>query len=402
MSWTSFTSFPPAIIRIAFLLAVVVPSLYLKQGLLPVAITFFWALTANGYAYSYMPTSEYLYALVMLGAYFTLKRKKQNIRIPEFRVWYYFFAVVLIVNFISNLEICNLSYTTLVVLLFPFFIKENDKSIIDKFSVAFMVLSIVISYYALSIKDSISMSQFLVQDRISWVDPNYMGMQIGMGSVIAIINLLKYKELDLAQKIISPVALIVSLPAILMTASRGSALCILGAIVIMMISTKTKWYYKVIVSIALLYVGIRLFKNNYFDVLLSRIEDDDGTGAGRTDIWLAKLDGFIQHPLYWIFGCGHEKGMWLGFKWMQGYHNDFIAILCMYGIVGFTFFIKMLLGPLKLLNKKSSERYEVYTCLFYLILALITLEPMQSGVIAFYSFLFYTLLKAKYSWYEKK
>lgn len=296
----------------------------------------------------------------------------------------------------------NISYTTIVVVLFVYLIREGDKSILDKFQIAFMVLTIVVSYFVITMKDSVMMSQFMVQDRVQWVDPNYMGMQVGMGAIIALTNLLKFNDLDLIQKVLSPVALVSALPTILITASRGAALCIVGACGIMMLSTKTKQVYKVIVCLMLAYVATQLYTNNYFDVLLSRIEDDDGTGAGRTAIWLAKLDAFTSlNPFYWIFGCGYQQGMMLGFSHVQGFHNDFIAILCQYGLIGLFVFLTILFKPFFIVKKSSSTCFEIYAYMLYSVLAFLTLEPIQSGVVAFYAFLFYTLLKAKYSLNEK-
>lgn len=403
MSWTSIDSFPPMVFRLTFGAAVVIPGIMNKNGLLPAALTCFWALTANGYAYSYMPTSEYLYAAIMIIATLFYGRHNDRLKIPSYNVWIVFFLYVLIINIVMQQSVAKLSYTMLVLLLFPYFMEKDLKSVINFFSIAFMVVSIIISYYAITMKDSILMSQFNVQDRIAWVDPNYMGMQVGMGALVGLMNLLKYSKIDIIQKILSPLALVSSLPTILMTGSRGAALCIIGGVFILILSNKTRFIYKALVGLLLSFFVVYLLSEGYFDLLLNRVANDDGTGAGRTEIWLKKLDAFFGlNPVFWLLGCGSTWGVNLGFNRIQGFHNDFIAILCMYGIIGLSLFLYLLFAPLKHMYKKSNAKFEIYACVFYSILAFLTLEPIQSGVIAFYAFMFYTLLKAKYSWYNEK
>ena len=250
-------------------------------------------------------------------------------------------------------------------------------------------------------KDNIILAKYMVDDRIQWVDPNYMGMQVGMGAVVGLINCLKFHKLDLAQKVLSPLSLAISIPAILLTASRGASLCILGAIFIMMLSTKVKIRTKIFVSILFILLIYYLFDNGYFDVLMDRIEDDNGTGSNRGRIWTNKFSDFINMPIYWLTGCGYSNGLMLGYNKIVGFHNDFLAMLCMYGVIGLGIFIYLLISPVLNVKKTSSTKYEVYTCTFYSILASLTLEPIESGVIAFYIFMVYTALKAKYSNYEQ-
>ena len=66
MSWTDYNSFPSMIFRIVFLLAVIVPGYLDRDCTLPAAITCFWGIAVNGYAYSYMPTQEFLYVGILM------------------------------------------------------------------------------------------------------------------------------------------------------------------------------------------------------------------------------------------------------------------------------------------------------------------------------------------------
>lgn len=398
MSWTSTQSAPPMLFRLMFLTAVIFPGLKFDNKLLPASLVCFWALTSNGYAYSFMPTSEYMYAIVMIGITLWKTNKYNSKYIDGLRLWKIFFVYVLVVNIVSQLSIVNLTYSTIVILLFPFFIQGDTKTSIVFFDTAFMVLTIIISYYVYTMKDNIAIMMFADQDRVSWVDPNYMGMQVGMGALIGLINMIKFPKLNLVEKVLSPVAFFSAIPAVLLTGSRGSALCIFGGLTILLLSNRTKFIYKALVFILVGYFMVQLYNQDYFDLLYTRIQDDDGTGAGRTMIWQTKLQAFFEmNPFFWIFGLGFEGGLRLGFSRILGFHNDYVAFLCMYGFIGITLFLSMLFYPIRIMNRKSPERFEILACMFYLIIACLTLEPFEGGVIAFMAFLFYLYLKANNS-----
>ena len=74
MSWTDYNSFPSMMLRIVFLIAVMVPGFFDKDCVLPAAITCFWGVAVNGYAYSYMPTQVYLYVGLLLVSMVIINR----------------------------------------------------------------------------------------------------------------------------------------------------------------------------------------------------------------------------------------------------------------------------------------------------------------------------------------
>lgn len=402
MSWTSITSAPPMSLRLAFMAAVVLPGFWSDKGILPASLTCFWVLTSNGYAYSYMPTSGYLYAIVMVLAVISLGNNRKNAFKQEMRLWWYFLAYVTILNCISNVTVDDLSFTLLIVILFTYFIGEDKiKKAIGLFSIAFMIVTVVISYYVLTMSSNIILQNLEAQGRTGWVDPNYMGMQVGFGGLIGAINIFRFKELDLVQKILSPIAIIASLPAILLTGSRGAALCFAAGIIVLLLSYKTNIIYKIIIISALVVFVVYLYNGKYMDLLINRIGDDGESGSIRINIWLKKTIAFIaKNPLYWLIGCGHENALILGSNKTLGFHNDYLAIICSYGIIGFVLFIRVLLYPLIKINRLSNLKYEVYACLIYLLIAMLTLEPMSFGICAFYVFLLYVFLKTRYSWIE--
>ena len=107
----------------------------------------------------------------------------------------------------------------------------------------------------------------MIRDRASWVDPNYMGMQIGIGGLIGEINIFKYQKIDLLQKILSPIALAISIPAILITGSRGAALCLVAGVIIVLLSSNVKPIYKFLAVLVIGAFMVLLYNNSYFDCL---------------------------------------------------------------------------------------------------------------------------------------
>lgn len=97
-----------------------------------------------------------------------------------------------------------------------------------------------------------------------------------------------------------------------------------------------------------------LYNNDYFEIIEMRMENESGGGSGRLTIWENKLNAFNNeiNPLRWIFGNGYEGGYALGYINYnggagRGFHNDYLAHLCDYGIVGLCLFLSVMISPLK-------------------------------------------------------
>ena len=140
-----------------------------------------------------------------------------------------------------------------------------------------------------------------------------------------------------------------------------------------------------------------LYNNSYFELLEYRVESDS-TGSGRTVIWERRLTEFFQgSSLRLLFGYGHDAAMTLGTTpYRIGSHNDYVAFLVEYGLIGLASFLYMLAFPIiKILRKGGLVGlYQVLTLSVYIAVGCLTLEPFTLGRIPFYMFYLYIILVA--------
>ena len=123
--------------------------------------------------------------------------------------------------------------------------------------------------------------------------------------------------------------------------------------------------------------------------------EDDSTGSGRTDIWISKLFAFIDgNPLKIIFGHGHIGGSNISGIHV-GFHNDYIGFLVDYGILGLGWLLYLLFYPIRLTPKESLEKPSVIALIVFLAIGFLTLEPMLTGIMAYFTFYLYALLFAR-------
>lgn len=394
---------PPAIpLRLAFLVALVFPGLREKNALIPAALICFWGVASNGYAYTYMPYTTYIYTIIVLLAVILNRGKNKPVQLPEKSYLWFFFSFITIVNFCTQFGIDNLSHTLLISILFFYLISEGDQNAINLIECSFIFMTIGISIFSLSAREQIlleSISYDINSERVAWVDPNYLGVQVGMGAVIALFKLFDKQTSSLAIKIISILSIILALPTIFMTGSRGAVLCVAIAFLVLFSVTDTKIWIKLFIIIAIIAFCVYLYTNDYFDLFLERVKNDDGSGSGRLDIWTKKIDAFNHdgNILNYLFGFGSLGGLMLGYYHYQGFHNDYLSFLCSFGIVGLSLFLYYFFLPYKLVNKKSFTKYKVISGLAFLAVSMLTLEPFGLGIFTFYAFIAYLLLLAKYS-----
>ena len=100
-----------------------------------------------------------------------------------------------------------------------------------------------------------------------------------------------------------------------------------------------------------------------------------------------------------LFGVGWEKGIEYGAARLKlkvlGFHNDFLAFLVCYGVIGLSLFLALLIQPLRNIKRRSQRWAVVYANVLYLIAGCATLEPFSTGNFTFYAFLMYTMLLAR-------
>jgi O-antigen ligase len=202
----------------------------------------------------------------------------------------------------------------------------------------------------------------------------------------------EWKELNIGLKVVYITAIVISLPTLLLNASRGAMLSVVCAFVFLSMFSKIKPWQKIGIVLMGAVGVIYLYNNQYFDLLLYRIENDSGGGSGRTEIWEAKFRAFSQGNIAQIlFGNGYYGGMTITGRYM-GFHNDFVGFLVEYGIVGLCLLLYMLYYPIRMFFKRGIIQPDVMVIVFYLATCFITLEPFGLALLPYYSFYMYALL----------
>lgn len=398
---------PSMPIRIAFMSAAILPSVLSKEVSYPAVLTLFFTLTLYGFAYSYMPYTLSLYVFVtLILTVIITRRAKPIVKTPLFS--YLFPVYVFCVDSINSFGSFNASYVTevlfcLVMLLCYFLMAISDESIsLKQLPLAFMAVSVVLSLYFILNRET-----FVVNydyngeyERIGWIDPNYFGTVLGMGVVIAFNRLIgsprQRNKQDKLDFIFCISTIILATPVLLLNASRGAILSVVVAVVVSFVSAKARTWQKALIMIVATIGIVYLYNNQYMDLLAYRISNDDTGGSGRLPIWISKLTAYSHGNLINIlFGYGYSQGLTISGRFI-GFHNDFLAFLVDYGIVGFFLFIHMLLYPILRIPRKSSYFPYILSIIAYLSVTCFTLEPLTAGRLPYYTFYLFALLLAIY------
>lgn len=397
ISWTSFTSFPPTPLRLAFLGLVLLPAIIDRNSIMPAVLICFWGIAINGYSYSYMPTMSYLYVGILVVLLpFMWRSCKSHVSYTGMELIPILTCFILIRDLIGDLEIQDNVMAFTIIALLPYYIDKWDRKAIDKMGTAFMVMSVVLSYYSFTTQSLFTgeYGSFAGQERSVWADPNYLSVAMGTGALIGVNQTIHFKEANTLNRILGPIAFAITVPAMLSLASRGGMLCLFTGAIIILAFSKVNPVIKTVMILAAVGFMIFLYTNSFFDMLEERINSDDGTGSERTVIWQNRLNAFAssENPLNILFGYSFHGGLKLGWPFEYGSHNDFVAFLAQYGITGLLLFLGFLGLPVINLRGSKEHRVEVYAGTVYLGLASMTLEPFSAGRIMTFMFWFYLTL----------
>lgn len=396
MSWTDYNSFPSMILRIVFLIAVMVPGFFDKDCVLPAAITCFWGVAVNGYAYSYMPTQVYLYVGLLLVSMVIINRyDKKSMMFRGYLLPVCLFLFVTLRNLIQTTSIEEITWGLLIFILFPYFIPDKGNDNEKKMSWAFMVMTIVLSFYSLTTQELFAAGAgAAIADRSAWTDPNYLSMIVGMGAVIGFRNILRIRNIDRFTAVLSLMSFFMAVPAMLLLVSRGGLLCLCGGIAVLMLFSKIKTSYKIGVIVFIVIFVIILYTNDFLTMLEERL-NGEANASNNERVWILqnRLIAFFEgSPFYWLVGYGLQDGLKLGLPFPMGSHNDYVAFLAEYGVIGLVMFLVMLALPFYNMKHGTKVLGEVCAYTFYLLLASLTLEPFAFGRWVYYVFLLFIII----------
>ena len=401
------TTPPSIVLRLAFMAAAIIPAILDKDVCYPAILTMFYTLSLDGFGYSYMPSTLSLYVIVTLVIAMFFSRNIKSGTIPIFILLFalYIFLIDLLfgVTQYETVFFQRTFYCFLLIMGFLIISGRNNDGALLQLPLCFAVTTLVLSIAFLTHREQFVLTEIGDMERTGWTDPNYFGMALGMGTVIGMLKMFsgEWKSLSFVEKAIYIAAVVISVPTLALNASRGAMLSVVVGFVALLLFSKAKLGSKIVFTTLSVIAVVYLYNNQYFELLEYRIYNDEGTGSGRTEIWAEKLSSFAEgNPLHMIFGYGHVKGSTISGRHI-GFHSDYIGFLVDYGFVGLGLLLYMLFYPIRIALKGSPEKPSVIVLIVYLAICFVTLEPLLTGIMAYFSFYMYALLLAKNSTQNK-
>lgn len=389
VSWNDETNLPPMLYRFGFTFLVVIPLFLSHSRLFPAILTLFVIVSAERHAASYMMFQPMYVAVVAIVNHVAFKDKSIKWKIPP--VFLLLLVFCTLSDLVNNFSFHEITFVFISIILFGYYtIRDNATYRLWTLVIILIGLMLAIDFHIYG-KNFVEEMLILGLDyeRYGWSDPNYFS------SVLCISALLSYFEIvdksnPLFIRFVAVIVFFTISIAMITTASRGALLALGAGVVVYTLFTNTGISSKIIVSVLVVSFLLFLQSQEYFELLEARLMADDGTGSGRTEIWQTKIDRFfaLGNPLHILFGYGYEGGRRLGYSRVVGFHNDFIAAMVEYGIVG----LLLLISLFVLLIKKVSNKSKVFSLVASLLVICMTLESLTSGRFVFWFYLLYIYL----------
>ena len=386
---TSLASLP---VRVLYLGLLFLPLLSNREFLAPCLILF-WTTAQLSFGYSLMPTESYYYvAITLVFVAVTLLRNKKPIRFP-YPLLFLFFLFVVLVNLATNGELQKVSYSSILFLLLLLTINDNLSEVTEMIGYAFILVTLICSILVLINLSALTISYSSDLDRVMTGSINYSCSTLGIGSVIALSQSLNVRK-NWWWRIVCIITIIISLFVLVIQASRGAILAVAVADIAILLFQRIKLIYKLLgIALVVAFVFF-LYDGSYMDLLIYRIQTDDGAGTNRLVMWEQKLSAFQEsaNVFHYLFGIGFENAWKLGGagKAYVGCHNDFLAFFIEYGIFGFIMFLGMILYPLYCSPRNA--RISIIPLFLFIVSDCISLEPYSMGYPPMYCLLLYIYL----------
>lgn len=378
VTWTNVNSLPPLPLRLAYLIAVMVPLWKSKSLLAPLVLFTFVVISGSSYAVSYMPVDGLYISIVLALLYLKNKQSHDRLKLPVAFIILTILAFA--VDLINDGDV-NFFFKLLAVILASLFIPKSDEDTLKFTTLTIVLISFVIAMEFVIMGGDFSQTVSTIEgeiDRKGWADPNYFGAVLGYGVIASFIALQKWPNMQKKVKYSIVITLLLSLYTILLIASRGIFLAIVASVLILFFNGSLSINKKLSLFFMMLFGAFIFYQLGFFDLIILRFISDAGDAGGRTEIWLPRMTAFFNEctPLQWLFGIGTDASMTLGTNQYVGFHNDYLAILVRYGIVGFVCLLGLLFKPF---IDSCRDKGLVKVALLYLALCMFSIEPFSGG-----------------------
>lgn len=376
---------PPTIIRYALFFSIFLPTFFYPR-ILPAVSLLFCGVTMHSFVHVIYMDEKILLAVVLIC--YLLYNKKSAFLLNVMAFISYFFICALV-----SLDVRTVFVWLVIVALLSDMIKDGEDLMLLFY--AFIFFSLYIGLLFLLHQGEFMMQYGRAEDdleRSGWINNNMFGGAIASGGILAMAYLTEIIKLNRNRItiILCVVTGIVVFAVLALNASRGAFIAFVLSSAMMVMLTKVKTLYKVLILIASVTVIFFLYNNNYFDLLQARFGDDTaGSMGGRSSLWSGKLQAFFNssNVFQLLFGVGQTKCVSLANS--MSTHNDLVTALIAYGFVGFAVFLYFLFYPIKKANKE--QRLNVSALLLYLVIECVVLEPFFRGYIIEIMFYFFIL-----------
>jgi len=392
LTWTNPNALPPLLLRIGYLLAASLPVLFKRKEFFPIFFCTLIIISMSRYAPSYM-VSMPSFVFIATALFFIL--------FPPTSSSSPFLLVVLgiyilLINLIMGGEFKEACFTPLFIYILQRYLRPTKDCII-LFIASFICISLVLSVEFLTVgkyfTETYSTDDF---ERMGWMDPNVFGCIIGIGILSAILaivnNIFRFRY----SRIVLFSIVVVCFMAFLVNASRGASVALAIATALLVLLGTKRISIKFLSVILLSFIIFLMYYGHFFDNLVYRMSlDNMETGGERFVIWETRLKAFFDGsvaPQKVLFGMGDRDASFLGYGYYLGFHNDYLAMLMKYGIVGFVLWLSLLFYPIK---NATSNKAIVIVFVSYLAICAFTLDLMNTGHIAFYYLLLFLLSLGK-------
>jgi hypothetical protein len=382
-------------IRVGYLALVFMPVINRVYLFFPCLVLFLTASLLSFAGYTFMPTEASIYLLITVVFAFIAPKGCRDYKYP-YLVLSLVLIMTVLVNLLSSGQIEKVSYSFLLLLFLPVTVREKEKEYVTDIIPKLFVLSTTSCAVLTLLNQQLLIKESFDYERLISGSLNYTCCTLGIGFVLALREFLKPSTQKFS-KVFYAFCMMTLLLTVIFEASRGAMLAIVVSSVICILNQNLRIRTKIFVVISAILFVFVLYNNQVLDLLIYRVQSDTGTGTGRTEIWADKLGQHFNSfsLLNFLFGIGYEHTWNLGGYGHNfiGCHNDFVAFLIEYGIIGFVLFLSMIIYPIHVAKSKN-VRSEILPLIAFIVITCMTLEPFSMGYLPYCFLMLYIYLRA--------